>query len=292
MADEASDNDGQPGAGEPYEDAEQDLADELNQDLFRRTLRDVCGLTPNQLDVFYTLNINSPDALALFDKELLTALYHRGANTGIWRKFTPAKQMKVHPLYGWLRHKRDQEDIDLKTLDLSLFTLDVMKDLRKTQSRTKEYSRKKDKDVIDNILKATTQLARRIGTGALTRRRYSTKIKQLWYRRLNVRIYGDTMKAATKSSRGNKYAHLMCSANGLYFMHPMPVKSDASTALEKFFRKFGIMTNLHTDNAPELTAGDYRKTANDHTVNCTSTEPHSPWQNRVEPGINKVQKHT
>jgi hypothetical protein len=48
-------------------------------------------------------------------------------------------------------------------------------------------------DVIDNTLKATTQLARRIGTGALTRR-YSTKIKQLRYRRLNVRIYGDTMK--------------------------------------------------------------------------------------------------
>jgi uncharacterized protein YegP (UPF0339 family) len=72
----------------------------------------------------------------------------------------------------------------------------------------------------------------------------------------------------------------------------MPVKSDASIALEKFFRKFGIMTNLHTDNAPELTAGDYRMTANDHTFNCTSTEPHSPWQNRAEPGINMVKKHT
>ena len=141
-------------------------------------------------------------------------------------------------------------------------------------------------------LKATTQLARRIGTGALTRR-YSTQIKQLRYRRLNVRIYGDTMKAATKSSRGNKYAHLMCSANGLYFVHPMPLKSDASTALAKFFRKFGIMTDhLHMDNAPELTAGDYRKTANNHTVNCTSTELHSPWQNRAESGINKVKKHT
>jgi hypothetical protein len=101
------------------------------------------------------------------------------------------------------------------------------------------------------------------------------------------------MKAATKSSRGNKYAHLMCSANALYFVHPMPLKSDASTALAKFFRKFGIMTDhLHMDNAPELTAGDYRKTANNHTVNCTSTELHSPWQNRAESGINKVKKHT
>jgi hypothetical protein len=100
------------------------------------------------------------------------------------------------------------------------------------------------------------------------------------------------MKAVTKASRGNKYVHLVCSANGLYFVHPMPVKSDASTALEKFFRKFGIMTDLHTDNAPELTAGDYRKTANDHMVNCTTTEPHSPWQNLAEPGINMVKKHT
>jgi len=32
------------------------------------------------------------------------------------------------------------------THDLSLFTLDVMKDLRKTQSRFKEYTRKKDND--------------------------------------------------------------------------------------------------------------------------------------------------
>jgi hypothetical protein len=54
--------------------------------------------------------------------------------------------MKVHALYVWLQHKRNQEDINLETLDLSLFTLDVMKDLRKTQSRTKEYIRMKDKD--------------------------------------------------------------------------------------------------------------------------------------------------
>jgi hypothetical protein len=75
MADEASDNEGQHGAGEPYKDAEQELVDELDQDLFRRILRDVCGLTLNQLDAFYALDIDSPDALALFDKEQLTALY-------------------------------------------------------------------------------------------------------------------------------------------------------------------------------------------------------------------------
>jgi hypothetical protein len=59
--------------------------------------------------------------------------------------------------------------------------------------------------------------------------------------------------------------------------------------MEKFFRKFGIMTNLHADNAPELTAGNYRRTANDHTINCTSTEPHSQ---AVEPGSNMVKNYT
>ena len=102
------------------------------------------------------------------------------------------------------------------------------------------------------------------------------------------------MKAATKSSRGNKYAHLMCSANGLYFVHPMPVKLDASTALEKLFRKFGIMTDLHTDNAPELTAGDYRKTANFHTLlvlprsriprGRTEQSPGSTWSRSILDG--------
>jgi len=48
------------------------------------------------------------------------------------------------------------------------------------------------------------------------------------------------------------------------------------------------MTNFHTDNLPELTAGNYHKTANNHTVNCTSTEPHS----QAEPGINMVKKHS
>jgi len=38
------------------------------------------------------------------------------------------------------------EDIDLETLDQSLFTLDMMKDLHKTHSRSKDYTRKKDKD--------------------------------------------------------------------------------------------------------------------------------------------------
>jgi len=53
--------------------------------------------------------------------------------------------MKVHALYVWLQHNGGQKDIDCKTLDMSLFTLDMMKDLRKTQSRTMEYTRKKDK---------------------------------------------------------------------------------------------------------------------------------------------------
>jgi hypothetical protein len=146
MADKTSDNQGQPPADEPaFADAEEEFEDELDQDLFRRTLRDVCGLTPNQLNAFYALDIDSPDALALFDKERLTALYQQGANPGIWRKFTPAKQMKVHALYVWLQHNGGQKDIDCKTLDMSLFTLDMMKDLRKTQSRTMEYTRKKDK---------------------------------------------------------------------------------------------------------------------------------------------------
>ena len=48
------------------------------------------------------------------------------------------------------------------------------------------------------------------------------------------------------------------------------------------------MTNFHTDNLPELTAGNYHKTANNHTVTCTSTEPHS----QAEPGINMVKKHS
>jgi hypothetical protein len=75
MVDKASDNEGQPPASKPFEDAEEELVDELDQDLFRRTLRDVCGLTPNQLAAFYALDIDSPDALALFNKEQLTALY-------------------------------------------------------------------------------------------------------------------------------------------------------------------------------------------------------------------------
>ena len=152
------------------------------------------------------------------------------------------------PFYGKIRRLHNKETARVKRIS-RVFTNICRWDLDPTQPQRRFGG--VSLDVIDDTLKATTQLARRIGTGALTRCYSTTKIKQLWYRHLNVRIYGDTMKAATKRSHGNKYAHLMCSANILYFVHPMPVKSAASTALEKFFRKFGIMTDLHTDSAPD-----------------------------------------
>jgi hypothetical protein len=144
-------------------------------------------------------------------------------------------------------------------------------------------------DVVSNTLKNTTQHAVRDGTMPMARR-YKTSLQQLRYRRLKETWYSDTMKSAVKSLRGNTYNQLFVNGKGWEYSYPMKLKSDAPTALTSAFKKHGLPEIMVTDNAPELVKSEWGKLIKSHHVTAKTTEPHSPWQNRAEPGIREHQK--
>ena len=49
---------------------------------------------------------------------------------------------------------------------------------------------------------------------------------------------------------------------------------------------------MHTDNAKAETLGRWRQITKDYQIRCTSTEAHSPWQNRTEQTIKELKKMT
>ena len=52
------------------------------------------------------------------------------------------------------------------------------------------------------------------------------------------------------------------------------------------------MSELHSDNAKELTLGEFGKVLKQDYVRATEIEPYSPWQNRAEMSIKEMKKST
>jgi len=71
----------------------------------------------------------------------------------------------------------------------------------------------------------------------------------------------------------------------------MKSKSEAGHALLEFIQDIGIPSSLHTDNAKEMTSGQWETIRKDHQIKQTVTEPFSPFQNRAEIGIKELKKH-
>jgi len=125
-------------------------------------------------------------------------------------------------------------------------------------------------------------------------RRYRTKQAALRYSQLggrHGRFYSDTMFASVSSTRGNKVAQIFVNDLGFTRLTPMKTKSEAGHALLKFIQDIGIPSSLHTDNAKEMTSGQWDTVRKDHQIKQTVTEPFSPFQNRAEIGIKELKKH-
>jgi hypothetical protein len=90
------------------------------------------------------------------------------------------------------------------------------------------------------------------------------------------------MFASIKSVSGNTMAQAFCSDFGYAKFTPMTLKSDAGYALKEAIHDIGILKQIHTDDAKELTMGMWKKVCQDHGIIMSNTEPHSPWQNRTE----------
>ena len=62
----------------------------------------------------------------------------------------------------------------------------------------------------------------------------------------------------------------------------MARKSDAHKALSAFVHKIEIPHEIHSDNAVELTQGEFKRKMNRHEIHNTLSEPHTYWQNEAE----------
>ena len=142
-----------------------------------------------------------------------------------------------------------------------------------------------------NTLDNTTQLAVRSAVGPLTRR-YRTDILQLHYRRLNTRIYTDTMFSKTKSLKSNTCCQIFTDGKGFIWAEPMKSKADAGNALHKFMQDVGIPNELSYDGSQEQCGPGtvFQKAVAAHRIRPHTSEPETPNQNRAEDSIRECKR--
>ena len=136
----------------------------------------------------------------------------------------------------------------------------------------------------EETIKATTQHHIRVQQGKL-QRRFKTRAHMRQYKHLGgygSRFATDTCKAKVKSTRGNLYGQIFCNYVNYTKFIPMKSKSDAHYALDELIHDPGIPTIIHSDGAPELVEGEFKKKCKHHKIRQTTTEPHTPWQNPAE----------
>ena len=145
-------------------------------------------------------------------------------------------------------------------------------------------------DSAKRTLATTTQLAIRHAVHPL-KRRYRTDLLSTRHRRLNIRIFSDTLFAGVQSLRGNTCAQIF-SAENFIWIYPMKSKSQAGEALRTFIEEVGIPTTLVVDGANEQVGAKsgFFKTAQTYHVDLRQTEAYSPWQNRAEDAVREVKR--
>lgn len=140
-------------------------------------------------------------------------------------------------------------------------------------------------------LKSTTQRGIRTVLHPTLSRRYRSNDRQLRYRRLNLTLFTDTMKASVKAAHGLfKYAQVFCARNGWIRAYPMKTKGQAHEALSQLFATEGVPSRMVMDNAREQIMGDFRQKCRQVDCHVSQTEPYTPWSNAAEAGIRELKK--
>ena len=139
-------------------------------------------------------------------------------------------------------------------------------------------------------VEATTQSAVRDVSGPLTRR---FKTRNTLYRRRRFRgtAYTDTMMSGVTSIRGNVCAQVIVTDFHDITVYPLKSKKQAYVGISQYFVERGVLGQLHSDNAREMTTkSEWRKTLRDEGgIKATTTEPYSPFQNNAEREIRHLQ---
>jgi hypothetical protein len=80
--------------------------------------------------------------------------------------------------------------------------------------------------------------------------------------------------------------------NDIHFtkFYPMRAKSEAAEALVSFMQDIGIPSDLHSDDAKELTQGKMGELLCKFWIKGIQSEPYSPWQVRAVLCIREIKK--
>jgi len=144
----------------------------------------------------------------------------------------------------------------------------------------------------EDTLRATTQLAIRHTLHPI-HRRYTTQVAQLRYPRLSGRhgkFHTDTFFADVPSLQGAKMGQMYTNDAHFTKFYPMKTKAEAPNTLIAFMQDIGIPSDLHSDNANELTQGKMKELLKEFWIKPSQSEPHSPWQVRAELTKREVKK--
>ena len=133
-------------------------------------------------------------------------------------------------------------------------------------------------------MQATTQLALRQAIHPL-HRRFRTEVAQLRYPRLG----GPHGKFHTDPFFANVPSLSRCTMGQLYTndvhftkFYPMHQKSEVADTLVQLMQDVWIPSDLHSDDAKELTQGKMGNLLRKFWIKPSQSEPYSPWQVRAE----------
>jgi hypothetical protein len=70
----------------------------------------------------------------------------------------------------------------------------------------------------------------------------------------------------------------------------MKSKGDSYKTLDNMFHQYGVPTKLISDDAKELTLGEFARKAWEADYPIDMVQPYSPWQNRAESEIRECKR--
>lgn len=136
----------------------------------------------------------------------------------------------------------------------------------------------------------TTQLGVRDFSYSTGSKRLKHTAYQLKHRRLRADVYTDTMFLEVKSLGQNTCGQVFVTDFNWTAFYPLQQKADAHLALESVVDDYGIFNSIIPDNAPELTRGQFKKTALKHGMKIHPVEAWTPNQNHAESAIRELKQ--
>ena len=138
---------------------------------------------------------------------------------------------------------------------------------------------------------ATTQEAVRDFSATTGGRRLKPHHWLMDQKRIDCPVYHDVLFGKCKSLKGNTCATVFATAFHYVRVQALASKADAHFSLDDFFDKVGIPSRLVSDNAPELTKGEFRRKSKRAQCPMYPIEVDTQNANLAETAIKELKKH-